>query len=171
VHHPQITFTGLVDDTRPYFEAADLAINPMLSGSGTNLKQVEYLAMGLPTLATPVGMRGSAIAHKQQGFISTLEDFPAQLRWLVEHPEVAAQVRDKARLLATQRFDWSVIGAKMRQVYQYLEHQHLRSCLQNPDPPLDGSLVDLGVNKPTVSRGMAVPCPERNSGQIEAYDY
>ncbi len=38
--------------------AASVAVNPMVSGSGTNLKIVEYLAAGVPVVSTPFGMRG-----------------------------------------------------------------------------------------------------------------
>lgn len=38
--------------------AADLGLNPVMSGSGVNLKSLEYLAFGLPFLSTPKGMRG-----------------------------------------------------------------------------------------------------------------
>ncbi|MFN7173813.1 MAG: MlaD family protein, partial [Thermaurantiacus tibetensis] len=34
---------------------ADVALNPISSGSGTNLKMLEYFAAGLPVLSTPHG--------------------------------------------------------------------------------------------------------------------
>ena len=33
---------------------ADIGINPLISGSGTNLKMLEYLSSGLPTVTTPI---------------------------------------------------------------------------------------------------------------------
>ena len=36
--------------------AADVAINPMATGSGTNLKIVEYLAAGVPVVTSTVGV-------------------------------------------------------------------------------------------------------------------
>lgn len=50
--------TGTVDEVPPYLEAADLAVNPVTSGSGSSLKVPEFLAAGLPVLTTPFGMRG-----------------------------------------------------------------------------------------------------------------
>ena len=40
------------------YAAADMAINPMFTGSGTNIKMLDFLAAGLPTITTPVGARG-----------------------------------------------------------------------------------------------------------------
>jgi glycosyltransferase involved in cell wall biosynthesis len=49
---------GYVEDLRPLFAAADLGVNPVAHGSGSQLKIAEYLAAGLPIVTTPVGMRG-----------------------------------------------------------------------------------------------------------------
>jgi hypothetical protein len=37
---------------------ASLALNPMISGSGSNLKMMEYAAAGVPIMSTPFGNRG-----------------------------------------------------------------------------------------------------------------
>ncbi len=50
--------TGPVKSVDGYFAAADFAINPIRSGSGTNIKMAEYLLARLPTLATAFGKRG-----------------------------------------------------------------------------------------------------------------
>lgn len=56
--HDALVVTGRVPQVEPYFAAADWAINPVDSGSGTNLKMSEYLAAGLPILSTAFGKRG-----------------------------------------------------------------------------------------------------------------
>lgn len=55
---PGLICTGFVDNVLPYFHAADLAINPITQGSGTNVKVFEYLASSLPLLSTTFGVRG-----------------------------------------------------------------------------------------------------------------
>ena len=40
------------------FSVADFALNPMLSGSGTNLKMFDYMAAGIPVITTEFGARG-----------------------------------------------------------------------------------------------------------------
>src|SRR5690606_30956110 len=37
---------------------ADVALNPMYSGSGTNLKMLDYFAAGIPVISTAFGARG-----------------------------------------------------------------------------------------------------------------
>ena len=53
-----VTATGLVDDTRPYLQAATVFVCPLRSGSGTRFKLMEALACGLPVVSTSVGCEG-----------------------------------------------------------------------------------------------------------------
>lgn len=41
-----------------WLHAADVAINPMFSGSGTNIKMLDYMAAGLRIVTTEIGARG-----------------------------------------------------------------------------------------------------------------
>lgn len=109
-----LTISGPVEQTRPYFEAADIAINPMLTGSGTNLKQLEYMAMGLPTIATPVGARGIPVVDGFNGLVCPIDDFPNALRSLIDRPEQQRAIGDAGRTLVEQQFSWNTIGAVMR---------------------------------------------------------
>lgn len=44
----------------PILAGADVALNPMASGGGSNLKLYDYLAVGVPVLTTAIGARGLA---------------------------------------------------------------------------------------------------------------
>ncbi len=49
---------GFVDDIHDIYGISDLAINPVMSGGGANLKTIEYLSAGLPLVTTKFGVRG-----------------------------------------------------------------------------------------------------------------
>jgi hypothetical protein len=53
-----IKTTELAPDGEGTFNASDFAINPISTGSGTNVKMMEYLAAKLPILTTSFGKRG-----------------------------------------------------------------------------------------------------------------
>ena len=55
--------------------AADIAINPILRGSGTNLKMLEYLAAGLPIITTQEDDRGLDLEHLDSAIISEIDRF------------------------------------------------------------------------------------------------
>jgi glycosyltransferase involved in cell wall biosynthesis len=109
--HPRLRVTGPVEDTRPYLEAADVAVNPVLSGSGTNLKQLEYMALGLPSALTPVGARGLDLKDGVHGLIAPAEAIPERLRALLADPPARAALGAAARRLAEERYDWRLIAS------------------------------------------------------------
>ncbi len=55
-----VGFMGVVDDDVKalLLSIADVAINPMLAGSGTNLKMLDYILAGIPVISTKIGTRG-----------------------------------------------------------------------------------------------------------------
>jgi glycosyltransferase involved in cell wall biosynthesis len=46
---------------RAVLSVADLALNPVATGSGTNLKMLDYFAAGTPVVSTPFGARGLGV--------------------------------------------------------------------------------------------------------------
>ena len=60
-HTPKnVIFHGLVDENKKnqLFENSFLAINPIFSGGGRNVKMIDYIMHGLPILSTEIGIRG-----------------------------------------------------------------------------------------------------------------
>lgn len=69
--------TGFVESVTPFFHASDMAINPVIDGSGTNVKIFEYLAAHLPLLSTSFGVRGLDLKNHDDFFafdLPTLKD-------------------------------------------------------------------------------------------------
>lgn len=56
---------GRVENMKDYFAAADFGLNPILLGSGTNVKMIEFLAARLPILSTQFGARGLFFEDKK----------------------------------------------------------------------------------------------------------
>lgn len=52
------TFTGFVDDVRPYLKQADVSVIPLRVGGGTRMKAYEAMACGVPVVSTAVGIEG-----------------------------------------------------------------------------------------------------------------
>ncbi|MCA1338154.1 glycosyltransferase family 4 protein [Pseudooceanicola marinus] len=55
---PNITKLGRVDDLREAFTLAPLSVNPMLVGTGINIKLLDAMAAGVATVSTETGLRG-----------------------------------------------------------------------------------------------------------------
>jgi glycosyltransferase involved in cell wall biosynthesis len=95
------------------FEAADVALNPMCSGSGTNLKMLDYFAAGLPVVTTPIGARGLPIDDGKHVFIREIDAFSEAIAALIYQPATADALIGNARALVDDQFNWERIGDRL----------------------------------------------------------
>lgn len=111
---------GFVDDIMDYIKMADVGINPLISGSGTNLKMLEYLSSGLPTVTTPIGARGLDLENGKNVLISNIDNMLGTLSLLLEDEILRSNLRKNGRKLVEKKYDWNVIGNKMIGIYKDL---------------------------------------------------
>lgn len=90
---------------------ADVALNPMRTGGGSNLKVVQFFAAGIPVLSTPLGVRGIPDAARYAE-VTGIDRFGEALAGLLaESPRGGSSGRvDAARRLAEAEFDWEVLA-------------------------------------------------------------
>lgn len=102
-----VLVTGKVSEAErlALVQGASCALNPMRSGSGTNIKMLDYLGAGLPVLSTPTGARGlEQISDLFE--IADVQDFPAAIPALMQRgPSIFA------RRKIVGSYDWKVLGA------------------------------------------------------------
>ncbi len=112
---PNVTMLGVISEgaKAALLGAADVAVAPLLGGSGTNLKVVEYLASGTPTVATPVAVRGIDVVAGRHLAVGPIDDFPVMIRRLVASPAEAATMAAAARELVEERYDWRILGSTL----------------------------------------------------------
>jgi glycosyltransferase involved in cell wall biosynthesis len=95
---------------RILLEAADVGLNPMETGSGTNLKMVEYLASGMATVTTPTGARGLPTEEPLVYNAAEIGDFAEAIRWVlaIDHDDpIRLEKTARARRLVEAEFGWS----------------------------------------------------------------
>lgn len=97
----------------PLIAGATVAANPMRSGGGSNLKILDYLAVGTPVLSTPVGSRGIPDADE---LLEVVEPTAAALSAALDRlddPSLADRRRgrsDRGRQIVEDKFAWRVLG-------------------------------------------------------------
>lgn len=104
---------GVVDDAQldQLLSCCDVALNPMDSGSGTNIKMLDYFAAGVPVVSTTLGARGlgaTAGVHYREAGLDTLD---AAVLDVLDHPSVLEGMTRAARTLA-EASDWAVLGER-----------------------------------------------------------
>jgi glycosyltransferase involved in cell wall biosynthesis len=105
-----VIHTGEVPDVVPYLQAADIALCPLLTGSGTSLKTLEYLSAGLPLVSTDVGIRGLGLHSGRDVVISTPGDMPDNVARLAAQPNEMAGLSAAGRAAVAGRFSWKAVG-------------------------------------------------------------
>lgn len=100
-------------DLGPLLDAADVGLNPVVRGGGSNVKVPTYLGAGLAVITTPHGLRGYAalaphvIVSAPEGFAAALATRPQG--WNVRGLAVPAEVAALA---------WGRLGARLGEILE-----------------------------------------------------
>jgi glycosyltransferase involved in cell wall biosynthesis len=104
--------TGELPNLEDWFRAADCCINPLVEGSGMNVKMLEFLAHGLPVVSTLFGARGIEIQDGTHALIREVSQFPQALKALKDSAELRRKLAQNSRRLVEEQYAWEVIGKK-----------------------------------------------------------
>ena len=97
-----------------------VAINPLFSGAGTNLKMLDYMGHGTPIVTTTVGARGLELIDGEHAAIAAAESFADVLTALVADPKRADGLGRNAWREAREKYSWKSIGEAVSRVLQQL---------------------------------------------------
>jgi glycosyltransferase involved in cell wall biosynthesis len=116
-----VEVTGFVDDVRAELARARIFVCPIRYGSGTRLKLFEAFAAGLPVVSTRLGAEGIDCVDGEH---LLLADTPAEqataISRLLADDELARSLGAAGRSLATERYDWPLIGRGLVEIYEEL---------------------------------------------------
>jgi glycosyltransferase involved in cell wall biosynthesis/predicted SAM-dependent methyltransferase len=106
-----VTITGLISEHEKLdvLAKADVALNPVEAGSGSNIKMGEYVAAGLPIITTSFGSRGWSDVPV---IVCELDKFVDCIRHLASSAgdQSALEMARSARLAVGKDRAWSTIG-------------------------------------------------------------
>ena len=155
---------GVVDDETlaALLALADVALNPMVGGSGTNLKLATYLAAGVPVITTPIGARGYELSHGANALVCAAQDFPDTIRRLLSDEALAGELSHQGRRLVVERYDWRAIASEavstLRPVLGLPERRDVSDMLLDP---VSSALAEIGASGDTrLARQVAVAVVE-----------
>ena len=118
---PHIDVVGEVPDAKAFVANHDVAIVPLLSGSGIRIKIIESMAMGKTVITTRVGAEG--ILYDEEVNIIIAENkakMVEAIRSLDENPQNAVRIGQAARKLVEETYDNRKIIARLLMFYEQI---------------------------------------------------
>ncbi len=94
---------------------ADLAINPMGKGSGSNIKVFDLFSYAVPVLSSEFGVRGIDAKHEENCLIAPVSEFVKIIKVWSERYDELQQIGIKGREFALKIYSWNVIAQKVSQ--------------------------------------------------------
>ena len=114
-----IIFKGGVDDLSRELLNYDVAVSPLLSGSGTRLKILDYLASGLPVIATTLSIEG--LVDKIKKYL-VIEDnvgrYAQHIDRLMNNLSANRKMMRGGRAFVEKYYDWSNNLKPFLKIYQ-----------------------------------------------------
>lgn len=110
-----VVVTGLLSEEAKddYLHAADLAVNPMFSGSGTNIKMLDFFAVPLPVVSTAVGARGLVRTADPVMRIVEGDQLAGQIRHLLQDSASREKLKAQARQVVQKHYSWECISKQL----------------------------------------------------------
>ncbi len=99
-------------------KAADIAINPVFHGSGTNLKMFEYMAAGLPIVTTKFGARGIDGENMRHYIVCDSARFKRNIIKLLKNKFLYNTIKKNALKLVEEKYDWRVISNNLAKIIE-----------------------------------------------------
>jgi glycosyltransferase involved in cell wall biosynthesis len=104
---PHIELTGFVEDAIAVLAQSQVAVVPLLAGSGTRIKILEAWAARTPVVSTTLGAEGLECRDREHLLLADdPESFTAAVSELLALPDDRARIGSAGRRLYEERYTW-----------------------------------------------------------------
>jgi glycosyltransferase involved in cell wall biosynthesis len=119
IESSNLIFTGVVDNVADLLAVSDVAISPLIHGSGTRLKILEYFSCSLPVVSTSLGVEGLDVKDKTHLLIEDdSNEFAIQIIRLLDDELMREKLGNAARDLVVNKYDWRGIVRQLSEFYK-----------------------------------------------------
>ena len=119
---PHVDVIGEVPDAKEFVANHDVAIVPLLAGSGIRIKIIESMAMGKTVITTRVGAEGILYDEEVNLIIAeNIAKMVEAIRSIHENPQIAVRIGQAARKLVEETYDNRKIIARLLMFYEQIK--------------------------------------------------
>jgi len=120
-----ISFPFRVDGEVEYLESLDIGVMPLPNTEWTRgkcaFKAIQYMAMGIPTVASPVGITCDIVRHVENGLVaSTNDEWFDCLSRLISEERLRHQLGSRGRRTIEQSYSLQVWGPRLVSLFDRL---------------------------------------------------
>ncbi len=120
--NPHLDVVGEVKDASEFVGSNNVAIVPLLSGSGIRIKIIESMALGKTVITTRVGAEGILYDEDANIIIAeTKAKMIEAIRMVDENPQMAVEIGKAARKLVEDRYDNRKIINRLTRFYEQIK--------------------------------------------------
>lgn len=113
IHH------GEVESAISFVSAHDIMIVPLLSGSGTRVKILESLALGVPVISTSIGYEGIALTDGKEVLkADTKEEFINAFTQIIENSVLRSALVENGRQHVDSYYNHVLSGKKLKKHFK-----------------------------------------------------
>jgi sugar transferase (PEP-CTERM/EpsH1 system associated) len=114
---PRVVVTGRVDDVRPYFETAAVAVAPLRVARGLQNKVLEAMAMRVPVVASPAAADGiTATADRDLRVARDPDAFARAVIEMLRDPAARERYAAAGRASVEEHHDWGRVLGRLEEI-------------------------------------------------------
>lgn len=115
-----LRFMGYLDDLKYFLYSSDVAITPVLTGSGIKTKSMDYLSAGIPIISTKLAANGLLLKNGIHGYIINrpIEDTIEKIIYLKNNPYLIKEFKANIKNLILKNFKWENILEQLASRYK-----------------------------------------------------
>jgi glycosyltransferase involved in cell wall biosynthesis len=123
------SFTGFVDDVRPYVHGSGVYVIPLRVGGGTRLKVYEAMAMGCPVVSTTIGVEGlPLVPDKHYLLADDGKSFADAILRLMTDAELRTRLSEESRRFVEEHCSFRAVARQFEQICTDTAREHAQSA-------------------------------------------
>jgi glycosyltransferase involved in cell wall biosynthesis len=140
-----VNLKGTVSDEEKWrmYKRCAIAINPMFSGAGINIKNLEYMAVGIPFVSTPLGVRGIKVSPHTP--LCEGKDFFEGIKKLLESEDIRRNMTNENRKIIEDLYSWVKIAKTYKENLQYF--YDYKNVSTNLIDSVSHDLLKMGIDE------------------------